>query len=443
MLVETVEVLVIGAGQAGIAMSEHLTRHGVPHLVIERYRVAERWRSERWDTLVANGPAWHDRFPGMMFGDVKPDAFAPRQSIVDYLVAYAERFAAPIRCGVEVRRLQRRDDCSGFRMETSAGVIEARNVVVATGPFQRPSIPALVPADAGIVQIHSSAYRNPDQLPLGGVLVVGAGSSGVQIAEELLRAGRGVHLAVGPHNRPPRRYRGHDFVWWLGVLGKWDAIVHEPGREHITIAVSGARGGHTVDFRDLAASGIKLVGRADAFQDGVMHFAPDLEGNIALGDADYLSVLDEADAYASREGLDLPLDPGARNFKPGLSDGFQTPLRLDLASAGITSIIWATGYAFDFGWLQAGTFDTRGRPIHERGVTTVPGLYHLGLPWLSRRASAFIWGVWHDAAFLASLIAARVETKSAPCRSPSEGEERGPSAHPALQHVQDVPGTAA
>ena len=260
MQVETVETLVIGAGQAGIAMSEHLHRRGLPHLVVERRQIAERWRSERWDSLVANGPAWHDRFPGMTFSDVESDAFAPRQSIVDYLVAYAERFAAPIRCGVEVGRLRRNDDGPGFRAETSAGVIEASNVVVATGPFQRPSIPALVPNDAGIAQIHSSAYRNPGQLTPGGVLVVGAGSSGVQIAEELLRAGRGVHLAVGPHNRPPRRYRGRDFVWWLGVLGKWDATVHEPGREHVTIAVSGARGGHTVDLRDLAARGMMLVG---------------------------------------------------------------------------------------------------------------------------------------------------------------------------------------
>lgn len=412
MSMETVETLVIGAGQAGIAMSEHLSRHGLSHLVVERRRIAERWRSERWDTLVANGPAWHDRFPGMTFADVEPDAFASRQSIVDYLVAYAEKFAAPIRCGVKVERLRRKDDCSGFRVETATGIIEARNVVVATGPFQRPSIPALVPDDAGIVQLHSSAYRNPDQLPPGHVLVVGAGSSGVQIAEELLRAGRGVHLAVGPHNRPPRRYRGRDFVWWLGVLGKWDATVHEPGREHVTIAVSGARGGHTVDFRDLAARGVMLVGRAEGFRDGAMHFAPDLERNIALGDADYLSVLDEADAYAVREGLDLPADPGARAFKAGLPDGFQTPLRLDLAPAGVTSIIWATGYAFDFGWLQAGAFDMRGCPVHEHGVSTVPGLYHLGLPWLSRRASAFIWGVWHDAAFLAGFIAARTETSA-------------------------------
>ena len=406
---ETVETLVIGGGQAGIAMSEHLTKLGLPHVVVERRRVAERWREERWDSLVANGPAWHDRFPSLTFSEVEPDAFATRRNMVDYLVTYAENFAAPIRCGVEVERLRGREDGRGFQVQTSGGMIEARNVVAATGPFQRPVIPALVPPESGIMQMHSSRYRNPGQLPPGGVMVVGAGSSGVQIADEILRAGRSVHLSVGPHNRPPRRYRGHDFVWWLDALGKWDAVVHAPGREHVTIAVSGARGGYTVDFRDLAARGVTLVGRAQAFQNGLMRFATDLADNIALGDADYLSVLDEADAYAIRNGLDLPEDPAARDFQPGLPVGYVPPLELDLAAAGITSIVWATGYTFDFGWLQTGDFDERGHPVHKRGVSAVPGLYYLGLPWLSRRASAFIWGVWHDAAFLAAQIAARKE----------------------------------
>ena len=403
--IERIETLVIGAGQAGIAMSEHLGRRGLPHLVLERRRIAERWRTERWDSLVANGPAWHDRFPGLTFPDIHPDAFAPRQSIVDYFVAYADKSGAPVRCGTEVTSLDQVD--GGFRVETNAGVIHATNVVVATGPFQRPLIPAVVPDAAGVAQIHSSAYRNPAQLPPGGVLVIGAGSSGVQIAEELLRAGRHVHLSVGPHNRPPRAYRGRDFVWWLGVLGKCGATVCEPGKEHVTIAVSGAHGGHTVDFRDLAARGMVLTGRAETFHGGVMHFAPDLADSIALGDADYLSVLDEADAYARREGLDLPEELGARRFTPGLPGAAAAPLRLDLEEAGITAIVWATGYGLDYGWLQAGRFDGRGRPVHERGVSPVPGLYLLGLPWLSCRASAFIWGVWHDAAFLADHIAAR------------------------------------
>ncbi len=407
MPVEKVKTLVIGGGQAGLAMSEHLTALGEPHLVVERRRIAERWRSERWDSLVANGPAWHDRFPSREFTGIDPDAFATARDVVDYFVGHAEQIKAPIRCGVEVTALRKSADGGGFRADTSAGVIEAANVVAATGPFQRPLIPALVPAETGIVQMHSNAYRNPGQLPPGEVLVIGAGSSGAQIADELLRAGKRVYLSVGPHNRPPRRYRGRDYCWWLGVLGVWDAVAPDPGMEHVTIAVSGAYGGHTVDFRRFAARGMQLVGRAEGFDDGVMHFAPDLAANLARGDADYLSVLDAADAYAARKGLDLPEEPDARRMEPDPACVADPIRRLDLAQAGITSIVWATGYALDFGWLKVDAFDGKGRPVHRRGVSEVPGLYFLGLSWLSRRASAFIWGVWHDAKYLAGHIAAR------------------------------------
>ena len=223
MSVEKTDTLVVGGGQAGIAMSEHLSQCGVPHLVLERHRIAERWRSERWDSLVANGPAWHDRFPGLEF-DTDPDAFPGKEAVADYFVAYADKVGAPIRTGVEVTRVCRNQGRSGFRVETSQGEIDAGSVVAATGPFQRPVVPNLVPESADVVQMHSTAYRNPEQLPAGAVLVVGAGSSGGQIADELLRAGKRVYLSVGPHDRPPRRYRGRDFVWWLGVLGKWDDL---------------------------------------------------------------------------------------------------------------------------------------------------------------------------------------------------------------------------
>jgi putative flavoprotein involved in K+ transport len=407
MATETVETLIIGGGQAGLAMSAHLREKGRSHLVLERDRIAERWRTQRWDSLVANGPAWHDRFPILEFDDTLPEVFAHKDRIVQYFEEVAEKIKAPVRCGVEVKSLRQKPDGSGFVAETSDGVIEAANVVAATGPFQRPLIPTLVPDEAGIMQIHSSGYRNPGQLPEGAVLVVGAGSSGVQIADELLRAGERVYLSVGPHDRPPIRYRGKDFCWWLGVLGMWDARTREPGMEHVTIAVSGARGGHTVDFRELAARGMTLVGRAGAYQDGVLPFASDLAANIAAGDAHYLSILDQADAYAAAHGLDLPVEPAARIIGPS-PDCVTNPLQeLDLAKAGVTAIVWATGFALDYGWLQVDTFDEKGRPAHERGVTAVPGLYFLGLPWLSRRASPFIWGVWHDAAYLAEQIDAR------------------------------------
>jgi len=406
MTVEKVDTLIIGGGQAGLAASEHLTDNNIPHLIVERNRIAERWRSERWDTLVANGPAWHDRFPNRTF-DIDPDGFASRDSIVDYLVAYSGQIAAPVRSGVEVLSLSKNADGSGFLAETSQGVIEAKNVIAATGPFQKAVIPSLVPTETAIAQIHSAAYRNPGQLPEGAVLVIGAGSSGVQIADELASAGRKVYLSVGPHNRPPRRYRSRDFVWWLGALGLWNVKTPDPTVEHVTIAVSGAHGGHTVDFRNLAAAGITLVGRTEAYQDGIMRFAPDLARNIAAGDADYLSVLDSADAYIAREGLDFPEEPEARLISadpPCVTDPL---LELDLAKAGISSIIWATGYALDFGWLKFDAFDERGRPAHQNGVSKVPGLYFLGLAWLSRRASPFIWGVWHDAKYLAEHIATR------------------------------------
>ena len=405
MSIEKIETLVVGGGQAGLAMSEHLSNCGVPHLVLERYRIAERWRSERWDSLVANGPAWHDRFPGMEFSDTDPDAFPPKEKVADYFVAYAEKIAAPIRCGVEVKEVQRHMGRPGFRVETSDGVIEANSVVAATGPFQRPVIPAVVPEDAGITQIHSNAYRNPEQMPEGAVLVVGAGSSGGQIADELLRAGKRVYLSVGPHDRPPRSYRGRDFVWWLGVLGKWDAAALEPGTEHITISVSGAHGGHTVDFRRLATQGMTLVGRTESFKDGVMHFATDLAGNLAQGDANYLSVLDEADAYIARNGLDLPQEPEARIIDPDPQCVTDPILELNLAEAGITSIVWATGFAVDYSWLKVNAIDQEGKPRHQRGISAEPGVYFLGLPWQSRRGSSFIWGVWHDAKFLADHIA--------------------------------------
>ena len=405
MPIEKVDVLVVGAGQAGIAMSEHLSTWRIPHLVLERGRVAERWRSQRWDSLVANGPAWHDRFPGLEFSGVDPDAFPHKERVADYFVEYAKKIAAPLRCGVEVRLARKNEGHLGFDVETSAGQIHASYIVAATGPFQRPVIPALVPKSAGVMQIHSAEYRNPGQLPEGAVLVVGAGSSGTQIADELMRSGRRIYLSVGPHQRLPRRYRGRDYCWWLGVLGMWDVATPPQGSEHVTIPVSGAYGGRTIDFRQLAKGGMTLLGRAGSFKDGVLRFAPDLGDNIAKGDAYYLSVLKAADAYVASNGLDLPAEPEAHELGPSPISMTDPVLELDLAEAGIKSIIWATGFVADYSWLKVDAFDEHGRPRQQRGVSTEPGVYFLGLPWMSRRGSTFIWGVWHDAKYVADHIA--------------------------------------
>ncbi len=403
-LPDKIETLIVGGGQAGIAMSEHLGKAGRPHIIVEKNRIAERWRSARWDSLCMNGPAWHDRFPGLEFTQDGPDDFPGKDRVAAYFEDYVAMLNAPMHTGIEVISAKRSGASSHFEVQTSAGPLTAQNIVAATGPFQTPIIPPVVPKTAKVTQIHSNTYKNPDQIADGAILVVGAGSSGGQIADELVRAGRDVYLSVGPHQRPPRSYRGRDFCWWLGVLGKWDAVTPGPGTEHVTISVSGAHGGHTVDFRDYAARGLTLVGMTERFEDGTVHFADDLARNIAQGDANYLSLLDEADAYIDRLGLDLPLEPRARDFAD-MPDCVTTPIRqLDLVKAGINTIIWATGYAVDYSWLETDVFDDAGRPIHQRGVTSEPGVYFLGLPWQSRRGSSFIWGVWHDAKYLADQI---------------------------------------
>ncbi|MCK0150664.1 NAD(P)/FAD-dependent oxidoreductase [Marivita sp. S6314] len=405
MAIEKVDTLVVGGGQAGIAASEHLCTHGISHVVLERDRIAEKWRSARWDSLVANGPAWHDRFPNREFDDPDHDAFIAKDAVADYFVDYVKQIKAPLRCGVEVTKATRIKNGGGFYVETTAGDFETRHIIAATGAFQVPVMPDLVPDTEGMTQLHSNDYRNPDQLPNGAVMVVGAGSSGAQIAEELMDAGRQVYLSVGPHDRPPRSYRGRDFCWWLGVLGKWDMQTPGPGTEHVTIAVSGAKGGRTVDFRRFAAGGMQLVGRTERYDGGKLHFADDLVRNVENGDANHRALLDEADAYIKRHGLDLPLDPEERARWPE-PDCMKTPIKtLDLADAGITTIIWATGFSVDYGWLDVDTFDEHGKPVHSRGVSKEPGVYFLGLPWQSRRGSSFIWGVWHDAKFIADQIA--------------------------------------
>lgn len=404
MTVERIDTLVVGGGQSGIAMSEHLRDMGVPHLVLERARVAEAWRSTRWDALVANGPAWHDRFPNLAFDDIDPDSFPAKDRVARYFEDYARMIDAPLRTGVDVQSVIRNEGRPGFTVTTSAGLIEAQRVVAATGPFQKPAIPPVVPETPGIDQIHSSAYRNPDQLAPGAVLVVGGGASGAQIAQELQRAGRRVFLSIGPHYRPPRAYRNRDYVWWLGVLGKWDATRPDDSRRHVAFAVSGTDGGHTVDFRALAASGITVTGLTESCTDGVIRFADDLRANIAEGDRAYLDVLAEADAYVARNGLDLPPEPEAWTIAPD-PDCIAHPLQtLDLAAEGVTTILWATGFRFDFGWLRVDAFDAAGLPAHKRGISTEPGVYFLGLPELTNRASSFIYGCWYDAKYIATHI---------------------------------------
>jgi putative flavoprotein involved in K+ transport len=408
MPAEKIDTLVIGGGQAGLAMSYRLKQRGLSHLVLERGRIAERWRSERWDGLRFQFPNWSVRLPDFPFQHGDPDGFATSGEIVEFLDAYAAFVAPPIRCGVEVKRLQRRDgEAFGLVAETSDGAIEARNVVVATGPYQRPKVPHLLDDSSGIFQVHASRYQNSAQLPPGAVLVVGCGASGAQIAEELLRSGRRVYLSVGRHRRMPRRYRGRDLIWWLAAMGLLQRPTEERGPDRSLPLITGAFGGNTIDFRLFAAEGVTLLGRMEAANEGVIDFAPDLAKRLTYGDASYAFFLDMADAHVERHDLKMPQDPAARAVLPDPPCLLEPLRRLDLRATDIGAVIWATGYGFDLGWIDAPVLNARGEPVHVRGITAVPGLYFLGLQWLSKLNSSLLSGVGDDAAVLADHIAAR------------------------------------
>jgi putative flavoprotein involved in K+ transport len=405
MPVEDVQTLIIGGGQAGLVMSHRLKQRGLAHLVLERHRIAERWRSERWDGLWFQFPNWSVRLPDFSFPHTDPDAFASSADIIAFIEAYADFVAPPIRCGVAVTRL-RRNGASGFVAETSEGEIEAKNVVVATGPCQRALMPDMLD-DENIFQVHASGYKNPDQLPPGAVLVVGSGASGAQIAEELLRSGRRVFLSFGQHRRLPRRYRGHDHVWWFAETGVDEVPVELLASPRLPPVLTGAYGGYTIDFRRFAADGITLLGRVRAARDGVIDIADDLAESLATGDAGYAAFLDMIDAHIKERGLKVPEEPAARGMLPDPPCVTEPLRRLDLRADGIGAVIWATGYGLDFGWIDIPVLDARGEPLHRHGITDIPGLYFLGLQWLSRLKSAFLSGVGDDAAVLADHIAAR------------------------------------
>lgn len=396
------DTLVIGAGQAGIATSEHLTNLGIDHLVLEKNRIAEAWRTRRWDSLVANGPCWHDKFPNMDFPH-DPDTFVPHNEVAQYFENYAKMIDAPVKTGVEVKHVIKNIKKKGFTVTTSDGDFVANNIVVATGPFQKPIIPKIAPKNEALYQIHSDSYKNPDQLPDGAVLVIGAGSSGVQIATELNASGKKVYLSVGPHERPPRSYRNRDNVWWLGVLGTWQEST-PPQRPIKGFAVSGMNGGQTVDFRRMGHEGITLVGMTDKFDDGKVYFKADLVDNVTSAEETYLDTLETMDKYIESNGLDLPEEPEAKVFMDLPSSMTHPIYELDFEKNNITSVIWASGFGFDYSWLPFDIFQENGAPIHNKGITSEPGVYFVGLPYLSGKGSSFIWGVWHDAKRIAEYI---------------------------------------
>jgi len=404
---ERVETAIVGGGQAGLATSFFLGGLDREHVVLERGRVGETWRSERWDGFFLNTPRWTQRLPGFEYEGDDPDGFAPLVETIGDIEGYARSFAASVREGVTVTALRARD--GGYALETSAGDLLASNVVLATGAFQRPTASAPGAESATVeLQLHTSAYRSPAQLPDGGVLIVGSGQSGCQIADELLDAGRDVQLAVGRCPWLPRRYRGRDILRWLELTGVLDQTVADLPSPSARLAcnppVSGNDGGHDCHPRWLADRGARLTGRVARIEGSNVTVAPGLEESLAFGDAFVAEIERTIDEHIAREGLDAPEAGPARGpWPPVVETG-----ELDLAAAGITTILWATGFGPDYSWVDLPLVDGDGWAVQERGVTEYPGLYVVGLNWLHKRKSALFCGVGEDAEHVARHLAARV-----------------------------------
>jgi putative flavoprotein involved in K+ transport len=405
------DTVVIGAGQAGLAASYYLTQQGRDHVVLEKSRVGESWRTGRWDSFTLVTPNWTLRLPGFPYRGGDPDGFLTRDEVVEYLEGYVALFDPPLRLGMAAKSVEQGTNGGRYIIQTDSVPLEASNVIVATGMFQRPRIPSFGSRLPGqILQIHSSEYRSPGTLPPGAVLVVGSGQSGAQIAEELYQDGRQVFLSVGKAGRGPRRYRGKDVTWWLNEMGDGhttvDTLPSPKAKFGASPHLTGKAGGRTLNLHQFARDGVVLLGHMTGVLNGSIALAPDLMENLAKADEFEADIKKGIDRYIQKAGLDVPEEPSDR---PELLDGFDAKLvrELDLRSSGINSVVWATGYSFDFGWVRLPIFDDDGYPIQKRGVTAYPGLYFLGLVWLHTANSSLLSGVGEDAAHVAADIAAR------------------------------------
>jgi putative flavoprotein involved in K+ transport len=410
MMVEHLDTVIIGSGQAGLAMSFHLTQSGREHILLEKSHIAERWQSERWDSLHFQFPNWSVQLPGMKFEADDPDGFSHHASIIGYIKDYARKIDAPVRVNSEVIALRSDDSDACFQIETSNTVIKARNVVIATGPFQVPNIPAFSKnLSPSITQTDASHYRSPDRLPSGGVLVVGSGASGCQIADELYRAGRTVYLSVSSHRRVPRRYHGKDLFWWFEKMGRFDVTIDTfPGRKFPpSTIVTGINGGYDVDINQYMKDGVQVLGHIEGASGFDLALASDANKILRDADAAYSSFIAAADQLVAQSDLRSFLTMEDKPSLPETAEAIDSPLALNLREANINTVIWATGHRFDFKWAQLPVFDPSGAPIQKRGVTSCPGLYFLGLHWMHTFKSGLLSFVGEDAAYLADYMAAR------------------------------------
>jgi putative flavoprotein involved in K+ transport len=405
-VVRAVDVVVVGAGQAGLATSYWLSARGIEHVVLERARVAESWRTRRWDSFTLVGPNWSFDLPEYPYRGPDPEGFMGRAEMVTRFEAYAQQIRAPIESGVNVERLARDDSADRYRLHTSAGEVSARAVVVASGAYQRPHRMASS-FDPSIVQLHADEYRNAAALPEGGVLVIGSGQSGAQIAEDLRVDGRSVWLATGSAGWMPRRYRGRDNVSWRELMGVFDQTVDEVGYQYRLTGPpmqTGTEGGRDINLPVLAAKGVTLTGRFLAADGTLVHFANDLPANEAGSDQIAQRFLQSVDDYIAQHGIDAPpSDEGYGADRAPLPAG---PTELDLRREEVSTVIWASGYRLDYGWIDLDLGLTReGYPSQDWGVSPHPGLYFIGLQLMHTRKSGLIWGVGRDAEHITAVLA--------------------------------------
>jgi putative flavoprotein involved in K+ transport len=395
---EHFQVVVVGAGQAGLSVSYLLKQRGVSHVVLEANRIAHAWRSERWDSFCLVTPNWQCQLPGHPYSGDDPHGFMLKDQIVEYVESYAERYQLPVREGVRVTRVQRREN-GQFEVATGAQRITADNVVIATGGYHSPRMPALAAAlPERIAKLHSATYRNPESLPRGEVLVVGTGQSGAQIAEDLLLAGRRVHLAVGSAPRCARRYRGRDVVDWLQDMGHYDIPITQQSnpeelRERANHYVSGRDGGRDLDLRSFALRGMPLYGPLSGVSGTKLRFSPGLKRYLDAADDVYRSINRAIDAHIDQHAI---VAPAASTYVPPWEPQTEVS-ELDLEMTDITSAVFCTGFNTDFSWIEADVFDAKGAPQHRRGVTAVNGLFFIGLPWLHTWGSGRFSAVGRDA----------------------------------------------
>lgn len=404
------ETIIVGGGQAGLATSYYLTRHGREHVVLEQAAQAGNvWRNERWDSFTLVTPNWSFRLPGAEYQGDEPDGFMPRAEVVTRLEQYVDRFQLPVQYGVRVTSVVQKRDGQSYVVQTTDDRFEAQNVVVATGLYQEPKLPACsAKLSSRLTQLHSSQYRQPERLPAGAVLVVGSGQSGCQIAAELYQSGRKVYLCVGSAGRAPRRYRGKDVYEWLHLSGflnrPADQLPSPQAKFGANPHLSGRDGGQSLNLHQFARDGVMLLGRLQDGRDHTIWLAPDLKENLAKADGFEAQVVKLVDDYIARTGMDA--SPEAL---PVLRDGYEVAEigELGLESAGITTIIWATGYTFDFTLVKLPIGDSDGYPIQQQGITDYPGLYFAGLPWLLGQKSGLFLGVGEQASIITSTILAR------------------------------------